>query len=65
MSTETEARKLQLRCLNCFERHTPEYGTTVYQCKKCGMGWRLTWNGPHSVKVRGPDWSKVKPSENA
>ncbi|GAB4253825.1 hypothetical protein [Deferrisoma sp.] len=60
MSTaETEKRKAQIRCLNCFTRFFPEPGRKVARCPGCEMEWRLTWTGPHAVKVRGPVWEKV------
>jgi hypothetical protein len=58
--SDASSRKSQIRCLNCFERHFPEYGSTQYRCEKCGMEWRLTWTSKTNVKVRGPVWARVK-----
>ncbi|HSH69734.1 MAG: hypothetical protein P1P84_06435 [Deferrisomatales bacterium] len=58
--SEASDRKTQLRCLNCFERHHPDYGTTELKCGGCGMEWRLSWTSRTNVKIRGPVWSKVK-----
>jgi hypothetical protein len=58
--SDASIRKSQIRCLNCFERHFPEYPSTDYKCGKCGMEWRLTWTSRENVKVRGPVWTKVE-----
>ncbi len=44
------------RCLNCFERNTPEGGAKVYKCPKCGFEWRVSWPSPTIPRIRGPVW---------
>ena len=58
--SEASDRKTQLRCLNCFKRYHPEYGTSELKCDGCGMEWRLSWTSRTNVKIRGPVWSKVR-----
>ena len=46
-------KKVELRCLNCFERIEVMPGAEQITCPKCGIKYSLAWLDPEQAKIVG------------
>ncbi len=46
-------KKIEVRCLNCFERIEVDSGTARVACPKCGIQYKVAWPAPRQAKIVG------------